>query len=137
VNLTEVRQVIAETVNGYWSQAADVNPYAKSQPDPPGFQILPPGRAYDTPAFGMDEWTFMIQCFVAFTSDIGSQMLLDEMIGDGDGSMKTLLEADQTLGGLVQNVHVVSSSPGRMVDAPAGSPMLLVEWQLTVTALRD
>lgn len=112
------------------------NPYAKANPSPPAFQILPPGRVFDF-AVGMDDWTFTVQAFVSFTDDEGSQMLLDSMIGDGPLSVKQLLEADRTLGGLVQNLTVRASSPGRMADTAGGGPILLVEFQLTMYAERD
>jgi hypothetical protein len=80
---------------------------------------------------GLDEWTFVIQGFVSLNSDVGSQVLLDQMCApSGSGSVKAALEADKTLGGVVQSLHVVSQSAGRVVETGAGSPMLLVEWQV-------
>ena len=114
-----------------------VNPYALAQPTPPGIQILPPSVAYDTTMHrGIDEWTFIVQGFVAVTTDIGSQALLDDMCAPtGFDSVKAALEADTSLGGLVDDLRVQNQSPGRIVDTPGGgSPMLLVEWQVQVFA---
>lgn len=115
-----------------------VNPYALAQPTPPGIQILPGAVQYDQ-AFGrgLDEWTFTVQGFVALTSDIGSQVVLDAMSApSGSGSVKAALEADKTLGGLVQSLHVTEQTAGRVVDIPgSGSPMLLVEWRVQVLGL--
>ena len=108
-----------------------VNAYALAQPTPPGIQILPPAVEYDS-AFhrGIDEWTFTVQGFVSLTSDIGSQQVLDGLCApSGSSSVKAALEADNTLGGVVQSLRVVEQSPGRVVDVPGGgSPVLLVEW---------
>lgn len=115
-----------------------VNPYALAQPTPPGLQILPPGTEYDSSFHrGLDEWTFTVQGFVALTSDIGSQILLDEMCAPaGATSVKAALEADVTLGGSVQSLHVQEQTAGRVIDAAGGgSPMLLVEWRVQVFGL--
>ena len=133
MNVSAVRQALADRLATI--EAVQVNPYALSQPTPPGFQILPPGRTYDFAmggANGLSEWTFVVQAFVNFGSDVGAQVLLDEMITDGATSVKALLEADKTLGGLVQTLRVLESSPGRMVELPSGNPMLLVEWRVQI-----
>ena len=115
-----------------------VNAYALSQPTPPGLQILPPGVQYDQAMHrGLDEWVFIVQGFVAFSTDIGSQVLLDQMCAPtGSNSVKAALEADKTLGGVVQSLHVLEQTPGSVVtQTNIGSQMLLVEWRVQVLAL--
>src|SRR5262245_54193773 len=116
-----------------------------AQPTPPGLQILPPSVTYDRTMQGsaaavsrhaLDEWMFVVQGFVALTTDLGSQVTLDEMCApSGTRSVKAALETDRTLGGLVSDLHVRGQSPGALVQFPnGGSPMLLVEWQVQVLA---
>lgn len=118
-------------------QDVQVNAYAMAQPTPPGIQILPPAVTYDQ-AFhrGMDTWVFVVQGFVALTTDVGSQVLLDQMCApSGSNSVKAALESNPTLSGDVFSVHVLAQSPGRVVDFANGtSPMMLVEWQVEVRA---
>ena len=114
-----------------------VNAYALSQPTPPGLQILPPGVVYDKAMHrGLDEWTVMVQGFVSFSTDVGSQVLLDQLCAStGSNSVKAALEADRTLGGVVETLHVLEQSPGSVVSLPNTSgQMLLVEWKVQVLA---
>lgn len=110
----------------------NVNPYVLAQPNPPGLQILPPALSFDfANARGIDEWTFVIQGFVSLGStDVGSQMILDQLLTPN--GVKAALEADKTLGGLVADLRVTSSGDARVVEPPGGSPMLLVEWRVTM-----
>jgi hypothetical protein len=130
MNVNAVRQAMADALA---HPAMQVNAYAHSQPTPPGVQILPPSVVYDrTLGRGHDDWTFVIQGFVS-GSDRGSQRLLDELIDtQGTFSVKNRLEADKTLGGLVEDMRVVAQSPARMVEMPGGNPMLLVEWSVLI-----
>lgn len=135
MNVATVRTAMAAALGSI--SDVQVNPYALSQPTPPGLQILPPGVQYDRAMHrGLDEWTFMVQGFVAFSTDIGSQVLLDQMCQpSGSRSVKAALEADPTLGGAVGSLHVIEQSPGSVVQLPnTGSQMLLVEWKVQVMA---
>src|SRR5262245_66358964 len=107
-----------------------VSAYALADPTPPGIQIPPPGAAYDysmgSTGAGLNQWQFIIQGFVALTGDIGPQKKLDAMCApSGASSVKALLEADRTLGGIVDSVQVTEQSPGRQVDNGSGKPPLL------------
>ena len=134
MNVGTVREAIATALQPI--AEVEVNSYVLAQPNPPGLQVLPPGVDYDRAmARGLDEWTFVIQGFVALTQDVASQMLLDELCApSGANSVKVRLEADPTLGGLVQSVRVMNQTPGIMVDRGSGGPMLLVEWRVQVFA---
>lgn len=117
----------------------EVNPYAAVQPNPPGIQIIPPACLYDysmgAMIQGLNEWTFIVQGFVALNSDIGAQRTLDLLCNpSGVSSVKAALEADTTLGGTVEKLRVTEHSPGRQVEPVAGNPLLLVEWRVLVYA---
>lgn len=114
----------------------NVSPYASSQPVAPGIQILPPGVDYDyTYQRGLDEWTFVVQGFVALNEDVSTQQLLDQLCAaTGPDSVKGALEADKTLGGSCNTLRVISQSPGVQVNPGGSGPMLLVEWRVMVYA---
>ena len=131
MNVNAVRHAIAEALE---HPAMQVNAYAHSQPTPPGLQILPPTVVFDTAMVrGMDTWTFRVQGFVS-GNDRGPQRLLDEFIDtQGDSSVKARLEADKTLGGLVEDLRVTEQTEPRMVEsASGGNPMLVVEWNVLI-----
>lgn len=115
---------------------ANVNPYASSNPTPPGVQIIPPGVEYDRAMRrGLDEWTFTIQAFVSFGEEFSAQQNLDAMCSpSGTQSIKALLEADTTLNGTVSNLRVMRQSQGKQVQTLGGHPMLLVEFEIQVFA---
>lgn len=117
----------------------NVNAYAMAQPIAPGLQILPPAVEYDkSMARGLDTWMFVIQGFVAFNQDVSAQRLLDTMCAPaGANSVKRALEADSTLGGLVQDASVIDQTPGRLLELPGVSPLLFVEWRVQVWARGD
>lgn len=132
MNIEAVRNALARALADSVLEF-NVYPYVSAMPTPPGFQILPPAAEFDLAMQrGLDRWTWTVQGFVALTSDIGSQQTLDELTDTG--IVKDALEADPTLGGLVDDLRVTSQSTGRVVDSAGGSPMLLVEWALTILA---
>lgn len=135
MNIGAVRQAMETTLDVI--PGVNVNAYVQAQPTPPGIQILPPSVVYDYAMGigGFSKWTVIIQGFVALTSDIGAQKLLDTMCAPaGSNSVKALLEADKTLGGLIDTLQVADQTPARQVEQPPGNPMLLVEWHLSITA---
>lgn len=111
-----------------------VSPYALSDPTPPGIQILPADVDYDL-AFGRgaDLWRFTVQPFVNFSSDVGSQIFLDELLNPtGPRSVKTAIESDRTLGGIADNVWAKRVSGYRLLDRPGGTQLIMVEFSVEV-----
>lgn len=137
MNIGAVRQAIATVLDAIPN--VNVSAYVLAQPTPPGIQIPPPAPIYDytmgATNQGLSEWMFVIQGFVALNSDVAAQKVLDTLCApSGAGSVKALLEADKTLGGLVESLRVMDQSPGRQVEQPPGNPLLLVEWHVQVLA---
>lgn len=129
MNVALVRASLAAVLE---QDGVQTSAYVLAQPTPPGIQILPPAPVYDF-SVGHHDWTFTVQAFVALNSDIGAQIMLDEMCATtGARSVKALLEADRTLGGLVDSLTVRDQTMARQVEQPPGNPMLLVEWHLTI-----
>lgn len=135
MDVRRVREGLADALAGI--PGVQVSPYVLAQPSPPGIQIIPPGATYNYsyggPGVGLSEREFIVQGFVALTSDIGAQILLDDLCADtGPFSVRAAVELEPTLGGAVHTVTVTSQTPGRQVEQPPGNPMLLVEWHLTI-----
>src|SRR4029077_10195860 len=118
-------------------QGIQVSPYMLANATPPTVHLYPGGAAGDITydlAFqrGLDNWPFTVQAFVGLTSDIGAQALLDTFIApSGSQSIKTVLESDSTLGGLVNDVTVVSCTGYRIYRRDGAAPVLGAEWHLS------
>jgi hypothetical protein len=112
-----------------------VSPYMRSDPVPPGIQVFPGPLTYDLAmGRGLDQPTWVVQAYVAFTTDIGSQTLLDELCAPtGPSSVKQAVEADRTLSGLVAALQVVSMSGYRIANTDTGA-LVVAEWDITVWA---
>jgi hypothetical protein len=96
--------------------------------------VLPRTKEYDK-AFknGVDRRTFIVQGFVPVNEDVETQKLLDELMAPlGSKSIKALLEADKTLGGVIGGLQVTSDSGYSMQQHPAGFSTLLCEWTVEV-----
>lgn len=111
-----------------------VSGYLLGTPTPPTVQVLPRAKDYDR-AFknGVDKRTFIVQGFVPVNEDVETQKLLDELMAPiGGKSVKALLEADKTLGGVIGGLQVTSDSGYSMQQHPAGFTTLLCEWTVDV-----
>lgn len=99
VTVTQLREGLAANLAGL--TGIQVQPYFLANPTPPAGHVFPGPIQYDLAnARGLDKWTFTVQLFVALASDIGAQLRLDPFLApSGSQSVKTLIEADQTLAG--------------------------------------
>lgn len=112
-----------------------VSAYLLAQPDPPTLQVLPRAADYDQTftAAGFDQRDFAVQGFVALLGDQAMQGLLDALMAPtGSRSVKTALEADKTLGGIVQTLRVTSDTGYTMQLHPSGAWFLVNEWTVEV-----
>lgn len=132
-DLGAVRQAIATALANVGTDV-QVSAYLVPQPTPPTLQVLPGEQNYDR-AFkrGLDVRTFTIQGFVAANEATETQERLDELMAPtGTRSVKTVLEADPTLGGVVSQIHVTRDSGYSMQLHPSGIWVLLCEWTAEV-----
>src|SRR5262245_3774708 len=82
---------------------------------------------------GLDLLTFTVQAFAAISTDVDSQKFLDQLLDPkGARSVKTALEADGTLGGLSDDLHVTENSGYRLLVRTDNTPVLMSEWTLIV-----
>jgi hypothetical protein len=133
-----MREALAASLAGL--DGVQVSAYVLANPTPPCIHLYPGGPAgeiiYDL-AFqrGLDTWPFTVEAFVGLTADIGSQVKLDQLLDpSGNQSVKQLVEADETLGGVVTNVQVISFTGYRPVALEGRGPLLAAEWHVQILA---
>lgn len=122
----QLQEVLVET---------QVSAHMLSDPTPPGAHVYPARVDFDQ-AFGrgLDVEEYAVEVFVAEVSDIGSQDVLDDYLEpDGPLSVKAAIEADRTLGGLVDDLHCYSQSGYRRYLRDSGlTPVLGAQWLVRV-----
>lgn len=108
--IADVRAALATaiaTVDGL-----SARPYTKDIADVPVAMVGGPEIEYDkTFGRGHDDYMIPIIILVSKVSDEDSQTKLDSYLDPfGDSSVKTAIEADSTLGGVVEDLRVMSTS---------------------------
>jgi len=119
-----------------------VSAYMLAAPTPPCVHVFPGGPAgeidyHATMGAGLEEWPFTVQLFVALTLDQGAQVNLDRYLeSTGSYSVRAALEADLTLGGVVDNLFVRECTGVEVFKLDGRPPLLGAEWHVTVRAHR-
>lgn len=120
----KVLTALAETL----SEIDELNesPYVQTNPVLPSAEVIPGEVQYDeTFGRGHDTCKATIRVTVGEITDEGAQRLLREFRDPaGARSIKEAVEADDTLGELVQGLHVTAASPARQFRRPDGSTSL-------------
>lgn len=141
--LTDIRAGLAEALTNALGDTVQATGYVLSQPTAPFFDIELAQDAADydqTVARGLDLWRLIVRGVVSFDLDLQAQKQLDEWVApSGATSVKAALEADRTLGGRVENLHVTNLSGYRNVgnNFPSVQPInvyLAAEWTVEVYA---
>lgn len=130
---SQVREGIADAIRAA-VPGIQASPYTLANPTPPAAHVMRGEIVYDQAMQGgLHDMTMRVQAFVALTTDIGAQMLLDQFLSpDGDNSIKAAIEADTSLGGIVQDLHVTSASGEQTYIRDQGGPVLGSEWTVRV-----
>jgi hypothetical protein len=86
---------------------------------PPMAVVQPQNIEYDLNAQnGLHRYTFTVTVFVVKADDRAAQLRVDPFVAPfGDGSVKGALEADRTLGGVVNTLRVTNVSNYSSSDA--------------------
>ena len=141
-DLVAIREGIADALNAIPELQA--SPYMLSNPTPPSAHVFPDEVDYDqTMGRGHDDWFMTVQAFVGMITDIGAQKRLDLMLNPaGAYSVKAAIEADSTLGGVVDDVQVQSCTGYRVYArsvtiSGSGDPVLGAEWRVWILAAGD
>jgi hypothetical protein len=118
-----------------------VSAYVLGNPTMPAIEVVPgwegrDGIDYDkTFRRGLDALVFTVRAMVGTPTDIGAQKRLDRMISPtGEDSIKAAVEADGTLGGVVEDLHVTSCSGYKAFARDGGTVALGANWRVEVWA---
>lgn len=132
VDIKLVRQAMADALAEI--PGLNATPYQMSTPELPTAHVKRGPFTYDQALQGgVHQLTFTVTAYVALISDIGAQANLDRYLAaDGDYSIKQALEADTTLGGLVQDLHVTGATGEQPYAREQGGPVLGSDWTVEV-----
>jgi hypothetical protein len=102
---------------------------------PPSIECFPGEVSYDgAMQRGHDELEWTVRVTWSITIDIATQEKLDAFLDpSGATSVKTLIESDPTLGGVVDDLHV-SGASGYQVREIQGGTALSCDWTVTIIA---
>lgn len=94
--------------------------YMLANPLPPSVWVVPDETDYDEAMQrGLDCVKITVQAFAGLVADQGAQALLDEMLDPaGATSVKAAIEADRTLGGVVDDLRVVRHTGYQVFQRP-------------------
>ncbi len=123
---TALQAAIVAGAGGGWQ----VSGYMLALPTPPSIDIRPAGIQFDTAMNrGNDDFTYTIRAMVAFNNDQGAQLKLDTLLdATASTGMKTIVETDCTLGGVVSDLRVMSVSDYKALIVEGQPPLLAVEF---------
>ena len=115
--LSEIRQGMAEAMSSI--DGLRVRDFMPSLVTPPMAVIQPQQIEYDLNAQrGINRYTFTVTVFVVKADDRAAQLRVDPFVNPrGDYSVKAALEADRTLGGIVDTLRVTNVSNYASTDA--------------------
>lgn len=139
--ITQIRVGIADAIRALGDIQA--SPYILASPTFPYAHCRPSGEAGDieydqTMGRGLDLMPFTVEVFTGSPTDQGAQMVLDEYLSPAGGrSIKAALELDKTLGGIVDDLRVVSCAGYRVMIFPKrgqADPILSAMWRLDIYA---
>jgi hypothetical protein len=130
--LTEIREGLEQNLASIPGLAESA--YLLGKPPFPAAEVQPGTINYDQAmGRGLDEQMMTVRVFVSPNTDKGAQRKLDRFLEpEGDYSVKEALESDTTLGGTVQDLHVVSSSGYRIYTREGMPSALGAEWTVRV-----
>jgi hypothetical protein len=130
--MSDLRQGLAEALRTIPSLR--VYELLPDNPNPPGVAISLDRVVYDSVfARGCDEYEFTIHLFVTRGDDRTAQVRIEDYIaGNGPTSIKAVIEADPTLGGVAQTVRVSEARNLGTQDRADGTSLMLVDFTVTI-----
>lgn len=122
----EIREAIADQISAAITDLA-VHPRSPGSINPPAAVVRRRVTTYDVTFDGADDTTYGVTVFVSFANtDVGTEQLDDYLAPSGAKSIPAAIEADPTLGGVVDFAHV-SSAEGEKVTVYADISYLSAE----------
>lgn len=131
-DLAQIREGLATALRTI--PDVQISAYLLSKPTPPTFMVGGPDEVGLLDEFGgAPTWTLPVIAYTGLAQDIGAQKRLDLYLApDGPTSIRAAIEADPTLGGIVDSV-VVSSITGYRSYLMEGNVVYLgAEWTAEV-----
>ncbi len=128
---TQIRRALSDSLKAI--PGLQPSPYPLASPTAPAAHILRGEVLYDQAMnSGLQDWTFLVQVFVGVATDQGAQILLDSYLSpDGPRSVKAALEVDPRLGGLIQDMDVLSAA-GEQIYIIDNRQYLGSEWTVRI-----
>jgi hypothetical protein len=135
VAIADLRGAVAATLKA-GIPGWQVSAYLLALPTPPCLDVRRSHTVYDAAmARGGDDLELTIRALVAFNNDQGAQVKLDTVCDSTSATgVKTVLEADKTLGGLIADLRVTEASDYKQLVIEAQPPMIAVEFTVEVLA---
>lgn len=129
---SEIREALAAALRTI--PGLQATPYVLASPTPPSAHVMRGEILYDQALQGGTHiWTMRVQAFVALVSDQGAQLLLDRYLSaEGAYSVKAAIEADTSLGGIIDDLHVLSATGETQYVREQGGQVLGSEWTVQV-----
>lgn len=131
--LSNIRDAMADALDDAFPHV-QVSANALSNPSPPAIQIVP-GESARLAMGDARRVSLVVTPFVAFVDDIGSQQELDGMILNDPADapdVQSALEANPTLGGLVDDLFVGDNIGYRVLLRPDNTAFLTTDFNVTV-----
>jgi len=131
--MADIRQALADNISRNITSLT-VYPSLRAAPALPCAQITRGPIEYQV-AFndGLHRPDFIVTVYVPLQNDVLAQQNLDAyMEVDGADSIKAAIESDCTLGGLVQDLDVVSATGEQPYTTAAGAQVLGTDWTVQV-----
>jgi len=115
--LSQIRDAMGEALTAVPNLR--VRPNIPSLVTPPMAVVFPQTIEYDlNAARGVNRYTFTVSVFVVKADDRAAQLRVDPFVSPtGTASVKAALEADRTLGGVVDTLRVTNVSNYSSTDA--------------------
>lgn len=137
--ITEIRDGLVANLQTAFGSSIQALRGPIGNPSPPTAWVLRDRTDFDiTMQRGTDMYTFLIQLLVGAADNLDSQDLLDEYVApDGSLSIKAAIEADTTLGGLVDDLRVTEVARDQIhviSGQGAGAMYLATEFTVEVYA---
>lgn len=133
-----IREAIAASLAGIRTVTGiDVSPVVLSSPVPPCGYVADGEIHYDKAGSrGLDELFFTVVLLAGFTTDTRAQQRLDDLRApSGALSVKTLIEADRTLGSVCDDLQVTKATAPDAYKLPTSSNLGVgAEWTVRVLA---
>lgn len=133
--LAQIREGLAANLEAGVADV-QVSAYLLSRTTAPSLQVSGPQEVDFDEAFGrgLDRWTLTVWALAGAATDKGAQKRLDAMIDpSGAGSVKAAVEADTTLGGIVDDLRVETCSGYTMYALNDATQLYLgAQWRVAI-----